>query len=192
MKNTFINIILFLLFLIVFMSCNNSQQDFSQTKQKITTHKISTNEGAVNNSVLDSTLLAPDFSYPSMNGDKFTLSEHRGKVIVLNIWATWCGPCIKEIPDFIDLKNEFRDKNIEFVGLSIDGKGWDVVRPFVEKHNMNYRVLLDKEGSILEKYPIQGLPDTYIINTQGEIAYAIISMTTKELLGPLITHLIEN
>lgn len=193
MRKIFINFIFLFLFLFAFASCNNSnsKQELNKKEQKITSHKISTNEAAVTNSVVDSTLLAPDFSYPSLNGGVFTLSEHRGKIIVLNIWATWCGPCIKEIPDFIELQNEFRDKNVEFIGISVDEKGLEVVRPFVRKHNINYRVLLDKEGTILDKYPIQGLPDTYVINKQGEVAHAIISMTTKELLRPLIAHLTE-
>jgi thiol-disulfide isomerase/thioredoxin len=104
-------------------SCKDIKQNPIQTKQKITSHKIFTNKGALNNSMIDSTLLAPDFSYPTLNGEIFTLSEHRGKVIVLNIWGTWCGPCINEIPGFIDLQNEFKDKGVEFVGISIDSKG---------------------------------------------------------------------
>lgn len=187
MQTRFIYILLFFFL----MSCSNSKQESNQVEQKITSHQISTNEGAVNNSVVDSTLLAPDFTYPSINGDEFTLSEYRGKVIVLNMWATWCGPCIKEIPDFIELQNEFSDKEVEFVGISVDEKGWEVVRPFVKKHNINYRIVLDREGSIFEKYPLQGLPDTYIINKQGEVAHVIISMTTKELLKPLLTELTE-
>ncbi len=139
--------------------------------------------------MIDSTLLAPDFSYPTLNGEIFTLSEHRGKVIVLNIWGTWCGPCINEIPDFIDLQNEFKDKGVEFVGISIDSKGWDVVYPFAEKHKINYQILLDKENSFFEKYPSQGIPHTYIINKRGEVAYVIISVTSKELLRPLLSEL---
>lgn len=172
-----------------FFSCSDSRQESIQHEQKISSHKIMTNEGAVSDSVLDSTLLAPDFTYPTLDGEVFTLSEQKGKVIVLNLWATWCGPCIKEIPDFIDLQNEFKDKGVEFVGIAVDDKGWDAVRPFVDKHEINYQILLDKESSIFESYPLQGLPNTYIINRQGEVAHIIISMTSKELLKPLLSEL---
>lgn len=174
----------------VCISCGKAEK--TREAPTVTSHKIWTNDKAVNNSVLDSALLAPDITYPDLNGGEFRLSDHRGTVIVLNLWATWCGPCIREIPDFVALQEEFGDRNLEFVGISVDERGAGVVRPFVEEHGINYRILLDTEGSVLNNYPIQGLPETYIINEQGEIAHVIHSVTSQELLRPLLEHLVES
>jgi peroxiredoxin len=187
MKHPILYSILFFTMTVVFLSCGDSESD--ETRAAITCHQIWTNEGAVHSSKPDSTLLAPDIAYPELGGGEFRLSEHRGKVIVLNLWGTWCGPCIAEIPDFVALQEEFRERDVEFVGISLDEQGWDVVRPFVEKHDINYRILLDREGSVVETYPINGLPQTYIINKRGEVAHVIHSRTSKELLRPLLSHL---
>lgn len=133
--------------------------------------------------------VAPDFTLTRMNGESFTLSEHKGKVVVLNIWATWCGPCRKEIPDFVELQEEMRDDNVLFVGVSLDEKGWEVVRPFAKKYDVNYPLVVD-DGSVFDGYgPFRGIPMTFIINKKGQVEYVAPGMVTKKIIKPILEKL---
>lgn len=132
---------------------------------------------------------APDFTLETMQGEQFTLSEHRGKVIVLNIWATWCPPCRKEIPDFIELQDNMREDDVLFVGVSIDEEGWEVVRPFAKKYQINYPLVVD-DGSIYQKYgPFRGIPTTFFINRKGQVEYVAPGMVNKDLVKPILEKL---
>lgn len=132
---------------------------------------------------------APDFTLKTMDGEPFTLSEHKGKIIVLNIWATWCPPCREEIPDFIEIQNEMRE-DVLFLGVSMDETGWDVVRPFAEEFGINYPLVVD-DGTVTQKYgPIMGIPMSFIINREGEVAYVIPGMVRKEVLQSTLDELI--
>lgn len=132
---------------------------------------------------------APDFTLKKMDGEPFTLSDHEGKVVVLNIWATWCGPCRKEIPDFIEIQEEMRSDDVLFVGVSLDEEGWDVVRPFAEKYEINYPLVID-DGSVFDGYgPFRGIPMTYIINKKGKIEYVAPGMADVKLLTPVLEKL---
>lgn len=132
---------------------------------------------------------APDFTLETMNGDMFTLSEHEGKVIVLNIWATWCPPCREEIPDFIELQEEMEEDGVLFVGVSVDETGWDVVRPFAKEFKINYPLVVD-DGAVREKYgPFQGIPTTFFINKEGKVEYVAPGMVSKETIEPILEEL---
>ena len=132
---------------------------------------------------------APDFTLNNMNGNPFTLSNHEGKVVVLNIWATWCPPCRKEIPDFIDIQKEMRDEEVLFVGVSVDQEGWEVVKPFAKKYGINYPLVVD-DGTINRKYgPFRGIPTTFIINKKGKVEYVAPGMINKQKLKPILKKL---
>jgi peroxiredoxin len=132
---------------------------------------------------------APDFSLERMNGETFTLSEQKGKVVVLNIWATWCPPCRKEIPDFIEVQEEMREENVLFVGVSVDKEGWEVVRPFALEYGINYPLVLD-DGTIRNKYgPLRGVPTTFIINKKGKIEYVTEGLMYKSRIKPVLEKL---
>ena len=134
---------------------------------------------------------APDFTLKKMNGEPFTLSKHKGKVVVLNIWATWCPPCRKEIPDFIEIQKEMRDEGVLFVGVSVDIEGWEVVRPFAKDYGINYPLVVD-DGTVSQKYgPFRGIPTTFIINKKGEIEYVAPGMVNREVLEPALKKLVN-
>lgn len=132
---------------------------------------------------------APDFTLKRMNGKLFTLSDHKGQVVILNVWATWCPPCRKEIPGFIDIQKQMRDKSVLFVGVSVDEKGWKVVRPFAKKLGINYPIVVD-DGTVRLKYgPLRGIPTTFIINKKGKVEYMATGLINQKALQPVLDKL---
>jgi thiol-disulfide isomerase/thioredoxin len=111
---------------------------------------------------------APEFSALSLSGDKIDLKEYRGKVVLLDFWATWCGPCRIEIPGFIELQKKYRDQGLVVIGVSMDN-GPQPVREFYDQFHMNYPVVMgsDKLGELYGG--IFGLPTSFIIGRDGRI-----------------------
>ncbi|MEX0774043.1 MAG: TlpA disulfide reductase family protein [Balneolales bacterium] len=136
-------------------------------------------------------ITAPDFRMTTMDGSAFRLSDHEGEVVVLNIWATWCMPCRKEIPDFIEIQDEMRDDGVIFLGVSIDEDGWHVVRPFAEEYNINYPLVVD-DGKINRGYgPFPGIPTTFVINKEREIEYVASGAVSSKTLKPILQELAD-
>ena len=116
--------------------------------------------------------LAPDFTLKDSSGASLKLSDLRGKVVLLNFWATWCGPCAVEIPWFIEFEQQYKSRGLEVVGVSMDDEGWAAVKPFVASHKMNYRVLLGND-TVSQLYGgVEALPTTFIIDRNGKFAAA--------------------
>ena len=106
---------------------------------------------------------APDFTLTDINGDQLSLSDYSGKVIILNFWATWCGPCKMEIPDFIDLQNKYGE-DLVIIGVSLDQNGPKAVVPFAKKYEINYPVVYGN-GQVVQDYGgVRGIPTTFIID----------------------------
>lgn len=132
-----------------------------------------------------------DFETDLLNGETFQLSEQRGNVVLLNIWATWCAPCEEETPTLVNLYEEYRDKNVEFLGISIDEQGESVVRPFVEEYDVSYPITID-DGSIMDKYgPVMGVPTTYIVDQEGNLRYFATGAVTKKEIEPRLQKLLN-
>ena len=133
---------------------------------------------------------APDFTLPTMDGDDLTLSDLRGKVVVLNFWATWCAPCRYEIPYFIRLQEKYRE-DVAFVGISVDKEGWEVVRPFAEEYGVNYPLLLD-DGIVSEEYGgAYVLPTTFVLDRDGNIVVFAPGMVHEEDLTEVLEMVLE-
>lgn len=125
----------------------------------------------VEHRVSDDRKPAPDFTLTDANGNSVKLSDYRGKVVLLNFWATWCGPCAIEIPWFIEFEQAYKSRGFEVLGVSMDDEGWKAVKPFVTEHKINYRVALGND-SVAQLYGgIDSLPTTFIIDRAGKIAY---------------------
>jgi peroxiredoxin len=132
--------------------------------------------------------VAPDFALEQMNGETFRLSDHRGEVVVLNIWATWCDPCHTEAPGFVELQNEFAGE-VTFVGLSIDDGGFAAVRPFARKYDLNYPQLASQTVA-WEKYGrSQAVPRTFVLDRQGRIRYRHTGLLLKGRLTLVLDEL---
>ena len=113
---------------------------------------------------------AANFKLEALDGSTVSLDQLRGKVVFLNIWATWCGPCREEMPSMETLYDELRT-NRDFVMLAVsqDTKGRIVVAPYVEKNGYHFKVLLDPENKVGEAYEVSGVPETFIIDRGGRI-----------------------
>ncbi len=115
--------------------------------------------------------IAPDFSLTDANGTLVKLSDYRGKVVLLNFWATWCGPCQLEIPWFEEFEQQYKSKGFEVIGVSMDDDGWSVVKPYIAEHKLNYRVLLGND-SVSQLYGgLDALPTTFLIDRDGKFAF---------------------
>ena len=119
-------------------------------------------------------LPAPDFSFPNLDGNKVSLTDYRGKVVLLNIWATWCAPCVAEMPSMQKLYQELKDEGFLILAVSLDESGVEAVKPFVEKHKLEFPVLLDTKGEIKSLYQITGIPESFIIDKSGTIVEKIV------------------
>jgi cytochrome c biogenesis protein CcmG/thiol:disulfide interchange protein DsbE len=135
---------------------------------------------------------APDFSLETLSGDTFRLQEHRGDVVVLNFWATWCPPCREEIPMFVELQQELGAQGLQFVGIALErSAGPDEVRAFAEKMDINYPIGMG-DGRIAKKYGgVRGLPMTFIIGPDGTVEGHIPGRATESMLRPGLEELLE-
>lgn len=133
---------------------------------------------------------AADFTLPALRGDSLTLSDYRGQIVVLNIWATWCAPCRDEMPDFVRMQNELGPQGVRFIGVSIDTGGFDAVEAFANEFGANYPLVLD-DGTVYGKWRgSTGVPTTYLIDRQGRITkYMPGTLSRAQLLPELIAML---
>jgi len=123
-----------------------------------------------------------NFTLKDENNRNVKLADYKGKVIVLDFWATWCGPCKIEIPAFIDLQNKYGARGLQTIGISIDDKA-DQLKPFVADYKMNYPVLqgLDRDD-VQDAYgPMFGIPHTVVIGRDGKICRKHPGMTGKDV-----------
>ncbi len=134
--------------------------------------------------------LAPDFTLKDLSGRNISLSNFEGKVIILDFWASWCPPCREEIPHFIELYNQYKEKGLEIVGVALDAKGIDVVQPFSEGMGINYTVLIGNRA-VTDLYGgIFSIPTTYVIDREGGIRKKYIGYRDKEVFEVDIKELI--
>ena len=112
---------------------------------------------------------APDFSLHALNGNPLSLSEYKGKVVLVNFWATWCDPCRREIPRFVDLQKRYADRGFQIVGISLDDDA-KAVPPFYLEYKMNYPVAIGDDKLAESFGNILGLPVNFLIDRDGRIA----------------------
>ncbi len=135
-----------------------------------------------------SAVMQPGFPLPSLQGLMLGPSSYPGKVVVVNFWATWCGPCKREIPDLQDLYSEYRGRGLEILGVSLDGST-DVVKPYAEKAGINYIVLIGNPD-VGGKYDVTAIPTTLVFDRQGKIARRLVGVQTRESLEAVIKSLL--
>lgn len=124
---------------------------------------------------------APNFELLDVNGRKVRLSDFKGKVIILDFWATWCPPCRAEIPGFIELYNKYKSKGFEMIGISLDEGGVKDVIPFMKEFGVNYHILIGNYKVTQDYGGIRGIPTTFVIDKKGYIRAKYVGYRPKEV-----------
>ena len=174
LKNKFNLIFLFFLF---FLGCNVSK------------HPSSSQESINKQQPVSKGNRAKDFSLTTLNGEEIKLSDFKGKVIILDFWATWCPPCRQEIPDFVDLYSTYKDKGLIIIGVCLT-KNEASLRSFAEQYNVNYYMGLGSY-SITQLYGgIRAIPTTFVIDRQGNIVKKYVGYRDKSVFEQDINNLL--
>lgn len=118
--------------------------------------------------------LAPDFAVPDLSGQAVRLSALRGKVVLVNLWTTWCPPCREEMPSMERLYRQLGPKGLVLLAVSQDDGGRAVVEPFVKGMGLTFPVLVDPEHQVGSAYGVWGYPETFVIDREGRIAERVI------------------
>jgi peroxiredoxin len=132
---------------------------------------------------------APDFSLKDLNSRKVGLKQFREKIIFLNFWATWCGPCKEEMPSLEVLHQQFKEKNFILLAISVDYEGLKPVQEFINKHHYTFPVLLDPKCETLDLFEVKGIPTTFIIDKKGRMVGKAIGQ--RDWKSPEVISLIN-
>lgn len=131
---------------------------------------------------------APGFTLTDVNGHPVSLADFRGKVVVLDFWATWCPPCKREIPDFIELQSHYGSKGVQIIGIGMDEP--EKLKAFAISTGMNYSVLLGTDDIAMKYGGISGIPTTFIIDRSGKIVNRFEGFRSKEVFESEIKRLL--
>jgi cytochrome c biogenesis protein CcmG/thiol:disulfide interchange protein DsbE len=123
--------------------------------------------------------MAPEFDLKDAMGRTVKLSDYKGKIVLLNFWATWCGPCKLEIPWFIEFEQTYKDKGFAVLGVSMDEEGWEIVRPYIEKAKINYRMVIGNDSVATLYGGVDSLPTSFVIDKEGRIAAIHVGLVSK-------------
>lgn len=133
---------------------------------------------------------APDFTLVSTDGKKINLSDYKGKIIILDFWATWCGPCRKGIPDLVSLQKSYKDKLV-VIGISLDDERTkNDILPFMKEYGVNYPVVYGTYEVTMNYGSIQAIPTSFIIDQKGNIVDKYLGLVSKEIFENRIKSLL--
>jgi peroxiredoxin len=126
------------------------------------------------NKIITSGDRAPEFSLQKSDTESVTLADLRGKVVMVHFWATWCPPCVEELPTLDKLYNSTLGKDFEMLAVNVDEGGAGMVASFIQKNGLNLPVLFDPGGEVAKRYGTYKLPETYILDRMGVVRYKAI------------------
>jgi len=172
---------IFLISTVVLLGCAEKAEKAETAKAE---SPVMENTGAVNNtSVSDANKAgkAPDFKLQSIDGKEIKLSDYKGKIVIIDFWATWCGPCRMGVPDLVALQKEYKDKLV-VIGISLDrvsGTEKDV-KAFIKQYKINYPIIFGTETVVKDYGDIQAIPTSFIIDQKGNIVDKHVGLVPKE------------
>jgi peroxiredoxin len=184
MKNNF-KIKVLILFIAGFLALLFLSTDFRNTPEVQSTSQT---QQPANEELQD----APLFTLNDVDGNSVSLSDYHGKVVFVNFWATWCPPCRAEIPDFVKLIDKYGDDGFVILGISVDQPA-DVhkIPGFVDQYKMNYPVLLDTRGEVVNLYGgVRAVPTTFVLNRDGKALGKIEGMLTFAQVEQILKQLL--
>ena len=135
---------------------------------------------------------APAFTLPTIQGDSLRLADFEGEVVLLNFWATWCMPCIAEMPDLMELHDELHPHGFSVVGISLDEEGPAAVQAFAERLDINYPLALDQDGLVADAFGgVWALPTTYIIGGDGKLLQRVVGVFPVDEMRPTLRAMLD-
>ena len=158
----------------------NTPEEVTETKATIEKSQVSTTEKSEYPE-------APDFTLKDLDGKEFVFSENLGKLTILNFWASWCGPCKREIPDFVELYEKYHEQGLQIVGVSVDrGRSVAKVKPLCEKYKVNYPIVMDGTQVGALYGGTSSIPTTFIINEEGRVLGRIVGLRPHSFFEEVI------
>jgi thiol-disulfide isomerase/thioredoxin len=134
---------------------------------------------------------APAWELKDLEGKVVRSADFKGKVVVLNFWATWCPPCRKELPDFVALQKEYGSRGLTFVGVALDEEGASVVKPFAKEAGISYPLVIGDEKVVQAYENVEMYPTTYVIDRNGNVVSRHIGSLTKAEMEQEIKPLLQ-
>ena len=135
---------------------------------------------------------APDFALKDADGKVVHLADYKGKVVLLDFWATWCSPCKVEIPWFMEMQRKNKDRGFEVLGVAMDDEGWEVVKPYIAKAGVNYRILAGNDMTAAAYGGVDALPTTFLIDRTGKIAAVHVGLASRKDFDDGIEQLLND
>jgi len=123
---------------------------------------------------------APDFTLNDSKGEPIKLSNYKGKIVLLDFWATWCHGCKTEIPWYMEFARKYKDSGLAVIGVSMDEEGWTAIKPFVSELAINYRILQGNDATAQLYGGVDALPTTFLIDRDGKIAETHAGLAGKD------------
>ncbi len=140
--------------------------------------------------------MAPEFSLKSLSGEDFNLADYRGRVVMLNFWATWCGPCKWEIPILNELYNLYKDDGVIVVGVAITSGSKDNIESFMKSYKIDYPILYGSDEEIARLVYTYGnfpsIPSTFLINQKGEVTKYFVGAQEREVFEGGIRNILDS
>ena len=172
-----------LVIFMMFSGCGKKSEENSSQSSPPSSSDFIGNVSKVNSVQKNEGAKVADFSWTDETGKKVSFADFsKDNVVLINFWATWCGPCKRELPDLVALRDEYKNKNIKILGISVDRDGdvLNLVHTFAVQANLEYPIVIDN-GDLEQAFGgIRGIPTSFFVNRKGEIVKKMIGLQTKE------------